>query len=66
MFFKVNLFHPAKMGLTNIQRLHEALGSPADGLPAVHIAGTNGKVQLLLCKLSVCLAVSLSKRVQRI
>ncbi|CAM9458824.1 unnamed protein product, partial [Ectocarpus sp. 13 AM-2016] len=31
------------MGLTNISRLHEALGSPADGLPAVHIAGTNGK-----------------------
>lgn len=44
MIRQVNLFHPAKMGLTNIQRLHEALGSPADGLPAVHIAGTNGKV----------------------
>lgn len=44
---KVNLFHPAKMGLTNIQRLHEALGRPTDGLPAVHIAGTNGKVSVL-------------------
>ncbi|CAM9212108.1 unnamed protein product [Ectocarpus sp. 12 AP-2014] len=41
--YQVNLFHPVKMGLTNITRLHEALGSPADGLPAVHIAGTNGK-----------------------
>ncbi|CAM9667103.1 unnamed protein product [Scytosiphon promiscuus] len=41
--YQVNLFHPAKMGLTNIQRLHEALGNPADSLPAVHIAGTNGK-----------------------
>ncbi|CBN77676.1 conserved unknown protein [Ectocarpus siliculosus] len=41
--YQVNLFHPVKMGLTNITRLHEALGNPADGLPAVHIAGTNGK-----------------------
>ncbi|CAN0483736.1 unnamed protein product, partial [Ectocarpus sp. 8 AP-2014] len=41
--YQVNLFHPVKMGLTNITRLHEALGSPADGLPTVHIAGTNGK-----------------------
>eukprot|EP00903_Cladosiphon_okamuranus_P018384 g16910.t1 len=46
--YQVNLFHPAKMGLTNIQRLHEALGSPADGLPAVHIAGTNGKGSVAL------------------
>ncbi|CAM9889446.1 unnamed protein product, partial [Ectocarpus fasciculatus] len=46
--YQVNLFHPVKMGLTNITRLHEALGSPADGLPAVHIAGTNGKGSVAL------------------
>lgn len=42
--FQVNMWSPAKMGLSNITRLHEALGNPMDGLPAVHIAGTNGKV----------------------
>ncbi|CAN0416044.1 unnamed protein product, partial [Discosporangium mesarthrocarpum] len=32
------------MGLTNTLRLYNALGNPAEGVPAVHVAGTNGKV----------------------
>lgn len=42
---KINLFTPGKMGLNNVQKIHDGLGKPADGLPAVHIAGTNGKVK---------------------
>lgn len=44
---QVNMFQPAKMGLTNVKRLNEALGSPASSISAVHVAGTNGKVPLL-------------------
>jgi folylpolyglutamate synthase/dihydropteroate synthase len=42
--YRVNAFVPNKMGLDNIRGLHRYLGSPMDGVPCVHIAGTNGKV----------------------
>lgn len=32
-----------KLGLTNIQRLNDALGNPVNSFPAIHVAGTNGK-----------------------
>ncbi len=42
--YDTNMFHPVKMGLTNIEHLHSALGYPIDTVPTVvHIAGTNGK-----------------------
>lgn len=43
--YMTNLFHPVKMGLQNIEQLHEALGSPMDdpNTSIIHIAGTNGK-----------------------
>lgn len=41
--YQTNLFNPVKLGLKNIEDLHEALGAPADKVPVVHIAGTNGK-----------------------
>merc|ERR1740124_1673716 len=43
--YMTNLFHPAKLGLDNIENLHRALGSPMDNpdITVIHIAGTNGK-----------------------
>lgn len=43
--YLTNLFHPVKLGLQNIERLHNALGNPMDdpNLVLVHVAGTNGK-----------------------
>jgi dihydrofolate synthase/folylpolyglutamate synthase len=43
--YLTNLFHPVKLGLQNIERLHNALGNPMDdpNLIVVHVAGTNGK-----------------------
>ena len=43
--YMTNLFHPVKLGLENIERLHEVLGSPMDNpnITVIHIAGTNGK-----------------------
>ncbi|CAM9830381.1 unnamed protein product, partial [Phaeothamnion confervicola] len=46
--YQINIFHPAKMGLRNIQALHAALGSPMDGVKSVHVAGTNGKGSVAL------------------
>ena len=48
--YMTNLFHPVKLGLDNIDRLHEALGRPMDrpGLAVIHIAGTNGKGSVAL------------------
>lgn len=47
--YLTNLFHPVKMGLTNIEKLHKALGNPMDKVPVVvHIAGTNGKGSVAL------------------
>jgi dihydrofolate synthase / folylpolyglutamate synthase len=45
-----NLFQPVKMGLVNIEKLHELLGRPMDrpGLVVVHVAGTNGKGSVAL------------------
>jgi folylpolyglutamate synthase/dihydropteroate synthase len=42
--YRVNAYIPTKMGLDNITALHRHMGSPMNGLSAVHIAGTNGKV----------------------
>jgi dihydrofolate synthase / folylpolyglutamate synthase len=41
--YSTNLFHPVKLGLTNMIQLYEALGRPMDQTCVVHIAGTNGK-----------------------
>jgi hypothetical protein len=43
--YATNLFHPVKMGLENIQQLHEVRGNSMneDCTAIVHIAGTNGK-----------------------
>lgn len=49
--YLTNLFHPVKLGLLNMERLHEALGSPmneSDSVTVVHIAGTNGKGSVAL------------------
>jgi dihydrofolate synthase/folylpolyglutamate synthase len=48
--YMTNLFHPVKLGLENIERLHEVLGSPLDNpnLTIIHIAGTNGKGSVAL------------------
>lgn len=48
--YQTNLFHPVKLGLDNIDNLHEALGRPMDdpNLPVIHIAGTNGKGSVAL------------------
>eukprot|EP00526_Cylindrotheca_closterium_P011897 CAMPEP_0113628368 /NCGR_PEP_ID=MMETSP0017_2-20120614/14698_1 /TAXON_ID=2856 /ORGANISM="Cylindrotheca closterium" /LENGTH=466 /DNA_ID=CAMNT_0000538669 /DNA_START=276 /DNA_END=1676 /DNA_ORIENTATION=- /assembly_acc=CAM_ASM_000147 len=48
--YLTNLFHPVKMGLTNIQRLHKLVGNPMDdpSRVVVHIAGTNGKGSVAL------------------
>jgi dihydrofolate synthase / folylpolyglutamate synthase len=36
-------FHGHKFGLDNIRAITAALGHPEDAVPAVHVAGTNGK-----------------------
>lgn len=41
--YATNLFLPVKLGLENMEQLHEALGRPTDRMIIVHIAGTNGK-----------------------
>lgn len=43
--YLTNLFHPVKLGLKNIEDLHQALGSPMDrsDISVIHVAGTNGK-----------------------
>jgi dihydrofolate synthase / folylpolyglutamate synthase len=46
--YETNMFHPVKMGLDNIDRLHHALGSPMDKIPVIHVAGTNGKGSVAL------------------
>lgn len=45
-----NLFHPVKLGLDNIERLHEVFGSPMNdpNITVIHIAGTNGKGSVAL------------------
>lgn len=48
--YKTNLFHPVKLGLTNMEKLHAALGSPMDDpqRTVIHVAGTNGKGSVVL------------------
>lgn len=48
--YMTNLFQPVKMGLDNIEKLHDLLGRPMDrpGLVVVHVAGTNGKGSVAL------------------
>ena len=48
--YMTNLFHPVKMGLTNMQTLHQLLGRPMDQphVAVIHIAGTNGKGSVAL------------------
>ena len=41
--YMTNLFHPVKLGLQNMHKLHEALGNPMDNTTVIHVAGTNGK-----------------------
>jgi len=43
--YKTNLFHPVKLGLQNIDAMHERVGRPmdSDDVVVVHVAGTNGK-----------------------
>lgn len=43
--YLTNLFHPVKLGLDNMEKLHEAIGNPMNSkdLVLVHVAGTNGK-----------------------
>jgi dihydrofolate synthase/folylpolyglutamate synthase len=51
--YATNMFHPVKLGLDNMKRLHELLGNPMDNADRVviHVAGTNGKG-------SVCLKIA--------
>lgn len=46
--YQTNLFHPVKLGLTNIEDLHKAMGNPMDQRPVIHVAGTNGKGSVAL------------------
>jgi dihydrofolate synthase/folylpolyglutamate synthase len=48
--YMTNLFHPVKLGLTNMEALHAALGRPMDDpqRTVVHVAGTNGKGSVVL------------------
>jgi dihydrofolate synthase/folylpolyglutamate synthase len=41
--FSVNRFGGCRLGLHNIQRLNELLGSPDRAFASIHVAGTNGK-----------------------
>lgn len=43
--YLTNLFRPVKLGLDNMEQLHEAIGNPMNSkdLVLVHVAGTNGK-----------------------
>lgn len=44
------MYNPVKLGLENIERIHELLGSPMDDpkVAVIHIAGTNGKGSVAL------------------
>ena len=48
--YMTNLFHPVKLGLENIEKLHQLLGYPMDSpnVAVIHIAGTNGKGSVAL------------------
>ncbi|KAL3779209.1 hypothetical protein HJC23_006023 [Cyclotella cryptica] len=48
--YMTNLFNPVKLGLENMDRLHEMIGRPMDqpNISVVHIAGSNGKGSVAL------------------
>lgn len=48
--YMTNLFHPVKLGLSNMEQLHAALGHPMDDpqRTVIHVAGTNGKGSVVL------------------
>lgn len=48
--YLTNLFHPVKLGLSNMEKLHDALGNPMDQnhVSVIHVAGTNGKGSVAL------------------
>jgi dihydrofolate synthase / folylpolyglutamate synthase len=48
-----------KLGLTNTERLLEALGNPQQSFPSVQIAGTNGKGSVAAMLASICCAAHL-------
>ena len=52
--YNINQLHPVKMGLTNAKLLYKLFGDPVDGIPIVHVAGTNGKGSVSL-KIAECL-----------
>ena len=52
--YNYNILHPVKMGLENSQRLYKLFGNPLEGVPIVHVAGTNGKGSVSL-KTAECL-----------
>ena len=52
--YNYNILHPVKMGLENSQKLYKLFGRPLDGIPIVHVAGTNGKGSVSL-KTAECL-----------
>jgi len=48
--YMTNLFNPVKLGLENMEKLHEAIGRPMDkpDISIIHIAGSNGKGSVAL------------------
>lgn len=56
--YQVNMYCAAKLGLDNIQALHQAIGRPLQRVPnIVHVGGTNGKGSVAF-KLAKCLEYS--------
>lgn len=49
--YTINMYHPVKLGLQNIQSLHACMDECMDRIPIVHVAGSNGKG-------SVCLKIA--------
>lgn len=41
--YKINWYSPVKLGLENMHNLNRLLGNPLQGIPIVHVTGTNGK-----------------------
>ena len=49
--YMTNLFNPVKLGLENMNKLHELLGNPmnqSNKVTVIHIAGSNGKGSVAL------------------
>ena len=52
--YNINIMNPVKMGLDNANQLYKLFGNPVSDIPAVHVAGTNGKGSVTL-KIAQCL-----------